>query len=62
MTVEEELAAVAADVVSKREHEPIVRKLFAVPPGSWVELAGLVSDVPSLRARALVSCASCKTT
>jgi hypothetical protein len=57
LTPNDELAAIAADIVSEAEHEPVVRRLLAQPQGVWIELVDLVSGSKRLsRASELASC------
>ncbi|AWM36290.1 hypothetical protein GobsT_59220 [Gemmata obscuriglobus] len=46
--LQEKLASVAADLLSFRSLQPAVRRIFAVPAGTWQSVAGCCTELVDL--------------
>ena len=51
MSIEDKLSDLAADLVSVKSHEPILKCLFASPEGKWLALADLCNSDNHLKVR-----------
>ncbi len=46
MKLKDKLLDVTADLISSKESQPFLKKLFSLPMGTWIEVSELVSGLP----------------